>query len=170
MSKERAKHRQAEFITPPNQLKLKVGSGGLDERIIEMAQNLIDKTDFDFLPTGQRYLTALQEGIRLTGTKRGEIDGEALISTMIHPAMQLKANGAMFGYPLITVVSARLILFLEQIAAPNSEALDVVNGFANALQAIMLMGERGKDMGNRGTQLTEALDEAVRRYFERYPD
>ncbi len=170
MTQEREKKRRAEFIMPPNALKMKVGSGGLDEKIIEMAQELINKTDFDFLPTGQRYLTSLQEGIRMTMQKRGEIDNEALITTMLYPAMQLKANGGMFGYPLITEVAAKLILFLEQVKEPDPDALDVVNGFAHALQAIMMLGEKTRGVAPHSSQLTDALDEAVRRYFTKHPD
>jgi hypothetical protein len=156
-------------MTPPNTLKLKAGAGGLDEKIIAKAQEMIDKAEIDFLPLGQRYLTALQEGMRMTEQRRGQVEDEALITTMLYPAMQLKANGGMFGYPLVTAIAARLIRFLEHIHDPNPDAMDIVNGFANALQAIMLMGEKSKDGSENGNQLAEVLDEACTRYFEKHP-
>jgi hypothetical protein len=149
--------RRAEFITPPNTLKMKAGSGGLDAHIIEEAQRLIEESDVDFLPIGQRYLTALQEGMRMTESRRGDIDDEALIATMLYPAMQLKANGGMFGYPLVTT------------REPNTDAMDIVNGFSNALQAILLLGETASEISEHGSDLSEALDEACKRYFEKYP-
>lgn len=160
--------RKAEFITPPNTLKMKAGSGGLDEKIIEKAQKMIDQSGVDFIPLGQRYLVALNEGIRLTETRRTELDNEALIATMLYPAMQLKANGGMFRYPLITSVAARLIRFLERISEPNDDAMDIINGFATSLQAIMLMGEKNADVVDHGNELYAALDEACDRFFERY--
>ncbi len=165
---EREKLRRAEFITPPNTLKLKAGNGGLDERILEKAQRMIENSEVDFLPIGQRYLTALQEGIRMSQTRRGEIEDETLIVTMLYPAMQLKANGGMFGYPLITAVAARLIRFLEYLREPNQDALDIVGGFFNSLQAIMLMGEKTQEISEHGSELYTALDEACERYFEKY--
>lgn len=161
--------RRAEFITPPNTLKLKAGSGGLDEKIIEKAQKLIDDSNVDFLPIGQRYLTSLQEGLRLTESKRGTIEDETLIATMLYPAMQLKANGGMFKYPMVTSVATKLILFLEHIREPDVDALDIINGFSNSLQAIMLLGESAPEISEHGEDLTLALDEACERYFEKYP-
>lgn len=164
----REPHRKAEFIVPPNTLKMKAGSGGLDEKIIEKAQKMIDNSGVDFIPIGQRYLVALNEGIRLTESRRRELDDEALIATMLYPAMQLKANGGMFKYPLVTTVAARLIRFLENIKEPNDDAMDIINGFATSLQAIMLMGEKHSEVAEHGNELTAALDEACDRYFERY--
>lgn len=160
--------RKSELITPPNTLKLKAGSGGLDQKIIEKAQKMIDDSGVDFIPLGQRYLVSLSEGIRMTQARRHELDNEALIATMLYPAMQLKANGGMFKYPLITLVAARLIRFLEHIKEPNDDAMDIINGFATSLQAIMLMGEKNAEVSEHGNDLTQALDEACERYFERY--
>lgn len=168
MTEPRQPLRRAEFITPPNALKNKVGSGGLDEKIIEKAQRMIEDSGVDFLPIGQRYLSALLEGMRLSESKRGQIDNEALIATMLYPAMQLKANGGMFGYPMITSVAARLILFLEHLPEPNPDAMDIINGFYNAMQAIMLIGESASSMTEHGEDLSQALDEACAKFFERY--
>lgn len=160
--------RRAEFITPPNLLKEKLGNGGLDEAVLEQAQKLVDDAGIDFLPTGQRYLVGLQEGIRLASVQSGNIDDEALIATMIYPAMQLKGNSGMFGYPLITTVSGKLVQFLEMIHRPDDDALDVISGFAAALQAIMLLGEKASEMEEHGEDLVVALEDACRRYFEKY--
>lgn len=168
MSRAREPLRRAEFITPPNTLKLKAGSGGLDEKIIAKAQEMIDNSEVDFLPLGQRYLTALQEGIRMTEARRGEVEDETLIATMLYPAMQLKANGGMFGYPLITSVAGRLIRFLEHLREPNQDALDIIYGFANSVQAIMLLGEKTQEVYEHGGELSDALDDACARYFEKY--
>ncbi|HEY8963058.1 MAG TPA: hypothetical protein VIN59_01210 [Alphaproteobacteria bacterium] len=160
--------RRAEFITPANTLKAKLGSGGLDENVLEQAQKLVDDAGIDFLPTGQRYLVSLQEAIRLASVQSGNIDDEALIATMIYPAMQLKGNGGMFGYPLVTLVAGKLVQFLEMIRTPDEDALDIVGGFAAAIQAIMLLGEKAAEVAEHGEDLSDALDDACRRYFEKY--
>jgi hypothetical protein len=165
----REPRRKAEFIFPPNTLKAKVGSGGIDERLIEKAQKMIEESKVDFIPIGHRYLISLQEGVRTTQAKRGMVDDESLIATMLYPAMQLKANGGMFGYPLVTSVAARLIRFLEHIREPNDDAIEVVTGFTDALQAILLMGESNKKVVQHGDDLYLALDEACSRYFEKHP-
>lgn len=160
--------RRAEFIFPPNSLKAKVGAGGLDETVIMKAQKVIDESTIDFVPIGQRYLTSLQEGIRTSETRRGQLETETLIATMLYPAMQLKANGGMFGYPLVTSVAARLIRFLEYLKDMNDDAIDIIKGFFDSLQAILLMGENAKQVSEHGDELYIALDEACARYFEKH--
>lgn len=168
MDYPRDKRRNAEVIFPPNALKAKVGSGGIDEKLIIKAQKVIEDSKVDFMPIGQRYLVSLEEGARTTRDNRGRIDDEGLIATMLYPAMQLKANGGMFGYPLITSVAARLIRFLEQIRETNEDVLVVVKAFTDALHAILHMGESNKKVIQHGDDLYVALDDACQRYFEKY--
>jgi hypothetical protein len=160
--------RRAEFIFPTATLKNKVGSGGLDDSIIQKAQRVIEETTDDFVPMGQRYLNALQEGINMTIKERGKLDDEFLLSSILYPAMQLKANGAMFGFPLVTSISARLIRFLEQLKGPDAHALQVVTGFVQSLQAVLLMGEKDKHISAHADEIYEALDQACLRYFEKH--
>ena len=100
--------RRAEFIKVPNTLKAKVGSGGLSEDILNKAQALLENNTVDFQPLAEMYLTALMKGIDIA--KGGSFDeAEYIISSMLYPAMQLKANGGMFHYPLVTKVADKLI-------------------------------------------------------------
>lgn len=162
------RRRRAEILFPPNTLKAKVGSGGIDEKLIIKAQKIIEETKVDFLPTGQRYLKSLEEGVSTTKANRGRMDDEGLIATMLYPAMQLKANGGMFGYPLVTAVAARLIRFLEQIHEANDDALEVIHAYIETLKAILLMGEGNRQVVEHVTDIHVALDEACARYFEKH--
>lgn len=164
-----SKDKKPEFITPRNVLKNKLGDGGLNSRVIELAQRMIDQAGVDFLPLGQRFLVGLQEGMRVAATSRGQMDDEALINTMLFPAVQLKANGGMFGYPLVTAVAGRLVRFLEYVTEVNNDMLEVVSGFVTALQALMLLsGSQKREPEPQGVELYKALDEACARYFARY--
>ncbi|NBX66931.1 MAG: hypothetical protein EBQ96_08050 [Proteobacteria bacterium] len=164
----RDRKRRAEILFPPNALKAKVGSGGIDEKLIVKAQKIIEETKVDFLPIGQRYLKSLEEGLSTTKANRGRMDEEALIATMLYPAMQLKANGGMFGYPLVTAVAARLIRFLEHINDTNDDALEVINAYVETLSAILLMGEGNRNVVDHVADIHVALDEACTRYFEKH--
>lgn len=158
-----------EFYTPRNVLKAKLGDGGLNSRVIELAQRMIDQAGVDFLPLGQRFLVGLQEGVRVAATQRGQVEDEVLINTMLYPAVQLKANGGMFGYPLVTAVAGRLVRFLEYVTDVNDDMLEVVGGFITAIQALMLLsGQKRREAEPEGIELYKALDEACARYFARY--
>ncbi len=158
--------RKAEFINPPNYLKEKVGSGGLSDNILEKAQALLENNTVDFMPLANMYLEGLMSGIETTKNSKPEDDQEYLISMMLYPAMQLKANGGMFHYQLITDIADRLIQFLEVIAEPDIESVEIILAFHTTMRAII----QGKILGSggaHGEELLRALNSACIRYFER---
>lgn len=160
--------RKAEFIRPPNMLKAKVGSGGLSAEIIAKAQVLLENNNVDFLPLGEMYFTSLAGGLERARTRHTVDDNEDLIAGMLYPAMQLKANGGMFHYPLITKMADRLIQFLEVLIEPDEDALEIVLAFCTSMRAVV-MGKITGDGGRHGEDLVTALNDACQRYFERYP-
>lgn len=158
--------RKAEFITPPNTLKSKVGSGGLSEDILDKAQKLLENNTVDFLPLGEMYLNTLMKGIETAKNASPDEDQEHLITLMLYPGMQLKANGGMFHYPLVTKIADKLIQFLEVIEVPDIEAIEIVLAFHTTIRAVIL-GRISGDGGRHGDELIEALNDACMRYFDK---
>lgn len=158
--------RKAEFITPPNRIKEKVGSGGLSEDILDKAQALLENNTVDFQPLAEMYLDSLMKGVEHTKNANPEDDQEFLISTMLYPAMQLKANGGMFHYALVTTIADHLIQFLEVIKEPDIEAIEIVLAFHTTVRAV-IHGKIKGDGGEHGQELVKALNSACIRYFER---
>ena len=163
------KRRDAEFIKPPNTLKAKVGSGGISEEILEKAQALLENNSVDFQPLAEMYLSSLMRGIETANTQTQQQEIETLIAGMLYPAMQLKANGGMFHYPLVTSISDKLVQFLEVIEEPDIDAVEIVLAFHTTIRAVVL-GKITGDGGSHGQDLIDALDQACLRYFERYPE
>lgn len=160
--------RKAEFIRPPNTLKTKVGSGGLSAHILDKAQALLENNSVDFLPLAELYLGSMTRGIENARSVILVEDPEPLIAQILYPAVQLKANGGMFRYPLVTRTADKLIQFLEVIENPDEDALDIVLAFHSTIRAIVMGGITG-DGGKHGNDLIEALNEACTRYFEKHP-
>lgn len=158
--------RRAEFITPPNTLRQKLGTGGLSEEILEKAQMLLENHTIDFQPLAKIYLLSLMQGIETAKNAKVQDDGEQIIAAILYPAMQLKANGGMFHYPLITQIADLLIRFLETIESPNIEALEIVLAFHTALD-VVITGRITTEGGAHGKGLMSALDGACNRYFEK---
>lgn len=163
-----APRRKAEFIRPPNTLKAKVGSGGLSDVILSKAQALLESNAVDFLPLAELYMASLMNGINEARKEVLITDPEPLIAKILYPAMQLKANGGMFHYPLVTKTADKLIQFLEVIENPDEDALDIVLAFYATIRAITLSKITG-DGGKHGEELMDALNEACLRYFDRHP-
>lgn len=160
--------RKAEFIKPPNLLKAKVGSGGLAENILDKAEKLLEENTVDFQPLGEMYLDTLMRGIEAAGALSSAKDQEALIVGMLYPGMQLKANGGMFHYPLVTKIADTLIQYLEVIERVDEEVIDIVLGYHTTLRAIIQGRIKGSG-GPRGQELYDALVGACDRYFSKHP-
>ncbi len=163
-----APRRKAEIVRPPNTLKAKVGSGGISDAILDKAQALLENNVVDFQPLAEMYLQTLMKAIESAQAQSDKEQGEEQIASMLYPAVQLKANGGMFHYPLITVMADRLIQYLEVIVEPDLDALEIVLAFHTTIRAVV-MGRVTGNGGRHGQELLNALNDACMRYFERYP-
>lgn len=161
--------RKAEFIKPPNLLKAKVGGGGLGDDILDKAEKLLVENTYDFLPLGEMYLDSLARGMIEAQENKRDEDQERVIQGILYPGMQLKANGGMFHYPLVTRIADTLIQFLEVIECVDDEVIEIVQGYHTTLRAV-IHGRIQGDGGERGRDLYKALLEACDRYFSKHPD
>ncbi len=161
------KLRDAEFIRPPNMIKQKVGQGGLSEAILNEAQRTLDNNNQDFEPLAKSYLAALMIGIDMAKEYSQNDDPEHVIASMIYPSMQLKANGGMFKYDLITHIANKLIQFLEVITEPDVETVEMIIAFHTTMDMVIKSRLKG-DGGVKGEELINALTKACDRYFKKH--
>lgn len=157
--------RKAEFIKPPNRLKNKVGNGGLENAILEKAQALLENNTVDFQPLAEMHLDVLTEAI--DNYRNGRVKGEDAIEAIILPAMQLKAKGSMFGYPLITSIGDNLVNFLEVIIRLDNDAADIITAHKRTMRLIASSRITGAG-GKQGAALQSELREACSRYFSKH--
>lgn len=153
------------FITPPNYLKQKVGSGGLSVEIIAKAEQMIANHNIDFAPHAETFLQSIQATMERVKTSKFRTHDHVI--TMIHPVMQLKANGGMFGYPLITEVAQSALSFLENIHVLDDDAINIIHAHHNTLQSIMNSKIRGL-AGETGFQLVKELTGVCNRYYKKH--
>lgn len=176
MSDDTTKHfdqtprRSADFINPPNYVKEKVGSGGLSEQILLKAQQILEENRIDFAPIAEMYLhsltLAVEKARHISGT---EGDHEMTISSMIYPTMQLKANGGMFHFPLVTLLADKQVQFLEVIATIDDDVIELLLAFMATIRAVL--ASQIKDVKHiKGQELLFALDSACRRYFTKHEE
>lgn len=157
------KPRRAELLNPPNKIKEKVGSGGIDESVLMKAQALLESNTVDFKPIADMLMDVLNEAI--TDAKAGNTKGMKAIETMIYPAMQLKAQGSMFHYPLVTEISNILVNFLETVSVADKDVLDIVVAHKMAINAVLASKIKGAG-GKVGKELHDALLDACSRYYK----
>lgn len=157
------KVRKAELIAPPNRLKEKVGSGGVDEQVLTKAQELLENNTVDFKPIALMLIDMLQDAV--TDAESGSLKGEEAIEGMLYPAMQLKAQGGMFHYPLISEIANILVNFLETVTDTNADVLEIVIAHKRSINAVLGSEIKG-DGGKVGRELRDALLDACARYYK----
>lgn len=161
--------RNAKFINPPNVLKAKVGLGGLSDTILERAQKLLENHTEDFRPLGEIYINQMKDGIDAASALGKPTSSEADIARILFPCVQLKANGAMFHYPLITRIAERFVQFMEVVEKLDEETLEIARAFHTTIKIVVASQIKG-DGGEQGESLVEELNNACMRYFEKHKD
>ena len=156
------RYRDAELIKPPNRLKEKVGGGGIDPLLIERAEDFLQNNSTDFAPIAEMYFDLLEDNIQRI--LKEDIIGEDAFDAMLYPLVQLKSQGSMFKYPLVTEISGMLINFLEVIQNLDKDAVDVILAHKMTLKAV-LSSRIQDDSSPQGRSLVQALREACMRYF-----
>ncbi len=158
--------KKVKFINPPNQLKMKVGGGGIPQERLERAQIVMDDFDMDFRPIARKLAANLSKA---TEDAIKKIDQKQTFEKdeMVFPIMQLKANGGMFKYRLLTDVADICLQFMETVNDYNEEAIDIIKAHENAIQIIIKSDLKG-DGGKAGYTLVQELHQACTRYFKKY--
>ncbi len=156
--------RKPVFITPPNRLKEKVGSGGILPHLLQKGQNYLDNNVIDFTPFAWDYLSSLKTYI---GAIKPEQSPQTTLTEITRTVMQLKANGSMFHYQLISMISDVLLRFLENVKKVDSDFLDIIKVYMKILTIVIEKKLTGSG-GNEGYLLTEELHQACERYNKKY--
>ena len=161
------KNRRARFFRPPNTLKQKVGSGGLAKDILDKAQLLLEENRIDFEPIALCYMELLRRALDKANNPPANASDTLLLDGLISPIMQLKANGGMFHYPLVTKISEEIVLFLENVKRPDTDVQEIIHAYETTISAI-LQGEIKGDGGVKGENLFLAIKDACRRYEKKH--
>lgn len=156
------------FIKPPNKLKAKVGTGGIDEKLLDKAQNYIQSVDIDFKPTAEQLLANVQAAMKNFEKAQTPEEQKKVKNDIAGAIMQLKANGGMFGYQLMSEISALGLYFIDHIDTINKEAFQVIDVHCKTLHIIIANQLKG-DGGQEGYALVKELEKACKRYFDKYP-
>ena len=156
---------QAFIIRPPNELLRKVDNGdadsGFDESRLRKAEAVVAELKQDFSQWVCEDLSRLRKSFELAcsdGTKRREhLD---TIADVVH---EIKGEVGTYNYPLMTQVAESLQNFVSSIEDCRDVQLEIVGKHVEALEAIIRENLEGSG-GETGTELTEALGLAVKKY------
>ena len=150
---------------PENTLKTKVGEGGIPAYLIKRCQDYLESNPVDLTPYATRHLEHLIQLREKMG--QGGTEVEAMTKEMVDIIMQLKSNGSMFHYQLVSMVSDVMLRFLENVTRLDNDFLDIFGVYNNVLGIILNKKLTGNG-GREGYALTQELHNACLRYYTKY--
>lgn len=153
------------FTDPKNRLKEKVGEGGIPAYLIKQCQDFLESNPVDFAPYARRFLERL-ELIR-KDIEKGNVHEEKALADIVNIIMQLKSNGSMFHYQLISMVSDVMLHFLENVKKLDADFVDILTVYNKVLDIILNKKLTGNG-GREGYVLTQELHSACLRYYTKY--
>lgn len=154
--------RKARKIPASRELQSRIGSGTINEDVVEKAQNVIESNEVDFAPMAQSELEKVQQVLKRV--KAENADNEAAIKEVTLPIMNLKANAATFNYPVISSIAGTVLSLLEEFDSFNSDLIKIVDNMHKAILVALLQNMRGEP-GDAGNMLINEFREVCKAYL-----
>lgn len=160
-----ARKRKPIFLKPENALKEKVGEGGIPAFVIKRCQEYLESNPVDFTPYATKNLDSLKELYK--HVEKSTLDEATAKGKITNIVMQLKSNGSMFHYQLISMISDVMLRYLANVTVLNQDFLEILGMFMRVLDVILTKRLTGNG-GREGYALTQELHNACLRYYSKY--
>lgn len=160
------------FYPQPRTLISKLVSGQeisenvlFDWQQLESMEDELDKFSEDFMDWTAEYVAQLDRHMKLARElpveKRKQLFGA--ISMVAH---ELRGQGGVFGYPLVSSIAASLFDFTHQMLDRSDDSLQLIKEHVDALKAVLREKIRG-DGGAIGIAVMQALHLANKKFITR---
>lgn len=150
------------IVKPKNTLKEKVGDGGFDPEDIKKAQATIEENVVDFRPIAKRYLGEIKTALNDEVIKN---DSDHLYSILLDQLTQLRAQGAMFQYPAITMLTDTVVDLLDSLKGVDDTILEIINSYEQS--AMLLLA---KDIKSDKDKICQALVKELAQVCQKYKE
>lgn len=157
---------EAKRIKANLDLQKKVGTGSIDERKVEKAQEVIKNNKVDFAPIAKPHLDELSKAIKASlGLKEPDNEKQILESYMT-PIMNIKANAATFNYSLISGLAGTVLTFLEDVKKYDRKVVQIVDLLYKTILLILARKMSG-DGGGEGKALLGAFHDVCQKTMKK---
>lgn len=156
----------------PNNLKSKVaigggasdGAGGIDLDLLQEAENQIGQMEDDYSDWVRQSINALVQAVN----RCIEDPGTASLhyQTIRDIALELRGQGGVFGYPLVTTFGKSLYEYTAPGQRIDDMHVELVKAHVDGIAAVTRQKIKG-DGGEIGTELIKGLAQAKRKYEDR---
>ncbi len=165
MSRDSKKRKKGITSKIRNFIKEKVGNGGFKIQDIEKAQLTIESNEIDFTPGATRFVEKIEAVIEDIKSEKKE--EEEAFNSIIGLIMQLKSQGSMFHYPLITDLSHIAVTFLEKTDILDKNGIEIIEAYIKSLRKILSKGMKSNVDETAGKEFCKELTKACNRYYKK---
>ncbi len=152
----------------PNTLKTKLGRGGqyafeVPTDLLEKAEAELNRVALDFHDWAADYLRRL---VRFVGAAEAEPEHERrrrILREVNAIAHELRGQGGLFGYPLMTTLALSLYDATQTGCAEDDDAIAIVRAHVDAMRVVVRDQVKG-DGGAVGRALLSSLRDAIRHH------
>ena len=160
---DHVKKNKAKITQASRTLQSKVGTGNVNEEVIKSAQKRMEEETSDFRPMATEFLKRLSKSIE---DARGSENISDMKQDVTRCVMELKANAAMFGYPMVSDLASIILNFLEDLNSIDEHVLLIVEAHNQSIRVIIQAEMKG-DGGPAGKAIHDELVAACDRYYRK---
>jgi len=157
-SKKNDSKKDVQIVKADRRLQMKAGSGLISSDRILKSQKIIEDNTVDFLPIAADLLNSI--AIALQAAKNNSSNA---MEPLKRPIMIMKAEAALFGFPLVSILTGTMLDFLESHESVDNDILKIVEVHLKSLQFIISHKMRG-DGGAHGSAFRTELENVCQRY------
>lgn len=147
-------------------LQKKVGTGSIDEKKVERAQDVIKNNKVDFAPIAKPHLDELSKAIKASLGLKNPANEKEILESYMTPIMNIKANAATFNYSLISGLAGTVLTFLEDVKKYDKKVVQIVDLLYKTILLILARKMSG-DGGGEGKALLGAFHDVCQKTMKK---
>ncbi len=147
-------------------LQKKVGTGSIDEKKVEKAQEVIKNNKVDFAPIAKPHLDELSKAIKASLGLKNPPNEKEILESYMTPIMNIKANAATFNYSLISGLAGTVLTFLEDAKKYDKKVVQIVDLLYKTTLLILARKMSG-DGGPEGRALQNAFHDVCQKTMKK---
>ncbi|MFP4314443.1 MAG: hypothetical protein ACLFR0_08980 [Alphaproteobacteria bacterium] len=151
------------IVKPKNTLKEKVGDGGFNPESIKRAQTTIEENVVDFKPIATHYLGEIKKAL---SDEKTRANPEVLYGQLLDQLTQLRAQGAMFQYPAITLLTDTVVDLLDSLKSVDKTILEIIHAYEQSAMILLAKGIKS-DQDKTCQILSKELNMVCSKYKEK---
>ena len=160
------KEHPMEIFMPPNVLKAKVGSGGIDATVLKRAEQVIEdmKDEFaDWIVKDVDHLSQARQAFEAQRT-------EKTLNTLYRAAHDLRGQASTFDFPLVARIAHSLATLTDGTGQGTGAGVPMVLIDAHVDAIRLIVRDKIKNPADRmGTVLASELETKTAAFLEKQP-